>query len=145
MREVFFEVLLLGVMLSATGEVRNVINPPEMGMLDIPSGSFVMGNDTSPFWDQKPAHRITLSQPFRISITEITLTQYRQFRPDWDIASPDGFVRGVSWHDAVGFCEWLSRVTAYRSTKLMANHDARSRLTESPSTLPPKLPFVIVE
>lgn len=81
----------------------------EVEMAEIPSGAFVMGNDASPLWDQKPAHKVEISQPFRISVTEVTLEQYRRFRPDWSLASADGLVWGVSWHDAAAFCEWLSR------------------------------------
>ncbi len=87
------------------------------GMVDVPAGAFTMGNDTSPLWDQRPARHVVLSQPFRISTTEVTLEQYRRFRPEWTLASPDGFVRGVSWHDATSYCGWLTK-TEGRSFRL---------------------------
>lgn len=80
-------------------------------MVDVPAGTFTMGNDISPLWDQRPAHRVVFTQPFRISVTEITLEEYRRFRPEWALSSLDGFVWGVSWHDAVEYCAWLSRET----------------------------------
>ena len=84
-------------------------SPSMISMANIPAGNFVMGNDTSPLWDQKPGHSVTLSKPFRISTSEITLEQFRQFRPEWRLASAEGFAWGIPWQDAVAFCEWLSR------------------------------------
>ena len=34
-------------------------------------------------WDEKPAHRVTITQPFHMSGTEVTLGQFRQFMPDF--------------------------------------------------------------
>lgn len=112
---VFAALITLGMVLSAAGADSDGA-PVEIGMADIPAGAFTMGADTSPFWDQKPAHPVTLSGPFRISVREITLAQYQAFRPEWNTATADGFVCGVSWYDAVSFCAWLSGRTgkAYR-------------------------------
>ncbi len=77
-------------------------------LVKIPAGSFVMGQDTGGDWDESPAHRVTISKPFFISATEVTLDQFRQFRPDHD-AGLEGKAVGVSWYDAVAFCEWLSK------------------------------------
>ena len=58
-----------------------------------------------------------ITSSFYISETEVTLAQFRKFRPDF-VAVPGSelYVSGVSWHDAVAFCEWLSRAegTPYR-------------------------------
>jgi len=93
------------ILVAALGQQSSLM----IGMADIPAGSFVMGNDVSPLWDQKPLHAVTLSQPFRISTSEITLEQFRQFRPKWKQASSEGFAWGIPWYDAVAFCKWLSR------------------------------------
>jgi hypothetical protein len=101
-------VVILAVQTSAQEPVADT--SPEMPFAKIPAGTFVMGQDGSPLWDQKPAHRVTISRAFRISVTEVTLAQYRRFRPEWEITTADGLVRGVSWHDADAFCAWLTRV-----------------------------------
>jgi formylglycine-generating enzyme required for sulfatase activity len=78
-----------------------------MEMAAIPAGTFVMGEDYDSDWDERPAHRVTISRPYLISASEVTLEQYRQFRPQHDCAF-EGKATGVSWYDAVTFCAWLS-------------------------------------
>jgi hypothetical protein len=67
-----------------------------------------MGQDACGDWDESPAHSVTISKPFFISATEVTLEQFRRFRPQHEAATA-GKATGVSWHDAVAFCEWLSK------------------------------------
>jgi len=67
-----------------------------------------MGEDHGGDWDERPAHHVTIARPFKISTVEITLEQFRQFRPRHP-ASRDGKATGVSWRDAASFCEWLSK------------------------------------
>lgn len=78
-----------------------------MVLVQIPAGGFVMGQEQGGDWDESPAHPVTIRQAFQMSVSEVTLEQYRQFRPAHS-ASLDGKATGVSWHDAVAFCEWLS-------------------------------------
>lgn len=100
--------LLTILLVTSVGQCQEARAARNIRFADIPSGEFIMGNDDAPLWDQKPAHRVTLTKHFRISLNEVTLEEYREFRPDWTLASPDGFVWGVSWFDAVAFCNWLS-------------------------------------
>ena len=80
-------------------------------LVAIPAGSFLMGQDEGGDWDESPAHKVTISRPFRMSASEVTLAQYRQFRPEHE-SSVNGKATGVSWHDAVAFCEWLAKKEA---------------------------------
>ena len=80
-----------------------------MELVEVPAGAFVMGR-VDGYWDQTPAHKVTISKPFMISVAEVTVGQYRAFRPDAPIGGSDADgATGVSWHDAAAFCRWLSR------------------------------------
>lgn len=97
-----------------------------MVLVPIPAGSFTMGQDgpvsdcqiikhpgkfDDADWDEHPAHKVTISKPFLIGATEVTLCQYRQFKPEYagGKGADNDAVTGVSWSDAVAFCEWLSK------------------------------------
>lgn len=86
--------------------------------VEIPAGSFIMGS-TSPSAedrDEAPAHKVTISKPFRMGITEVTNAQYEAFCPEHKTlrgkegvsTADDDAVVNVSWHDAKAFCRWLS-------------------------------------
>lgn len=76
--------------------------------------------------DERPAHRVALSA-FRIAVLPVTNQDFARFLEATDHEPPrfwddPAFIRlqqpvvGVSWHDAVAYCEWLSDATgrAYR-------------------------------
>jgi len=78
------------------------------------SGTFTMGSGNGDF-DEEPVHDVTISQPFYMSIYEVTNAQYEQFDPDHALIDHRGFSREpdeavifVSWEDANAFCGWLS-------------------------------------
>jgi formylglycine-generating enzyme required for sulfatase activity len=61
-------------------------------------------------YDEVPTHKVAITKPFLISATEVTIEQFRQFRPDYrgyDHFAP--YASGVSWNDAVAYCQWLSK------------------------------------
>ncbi len=74
-----------------------------------------------PDLDEQPAHEVIVSRPFRMSVTEVTNEQYEQFDPAHKrfrealnshrptSTEDDDAVTFVTWHDAVAFCEWLSK------------------------------------
>ena len=82
-------------------------------MVLIQSGTFTMGSPSSEpsrYSDEKQ-HRVTLSKPFYLSATEVTQSRWKQVMGN----NPSRFkgdnlpVEGVSWFDAVKFCNALSK------------------------------------
>src|SRR5512146_487540 len=68
---------------------QSFVNGCGMKMIAIPAGTFTMGesNPVPPTmggpvsgaygdWDEIPAHRVTISQPFHMSETEVTAEQF---------------------------------------------------------------------
>lgn len=92
-------------------------------MVEVPSGSFLMGKvagDSDALWDEIPQHKVTISNTFLISATEITNIQYEQFDPshrskrgnekDMDFSMEDNeAVVNISLKEAMAFCDWLSK------------------------------------
>ncbi len=86
-----------------------------MRMVRIDPGTFEMGSHTGDA-DERPVHAVTLSKPFRMSVTEVTNAQYEQFDPGHRAlrgkrglsAKNDEAAVFVSWYDAAAFCRWLS-------------------------------------
>ncbi len=55
-------------------------------------------------WDEKPAHRVTITQPFHMAATEVTLGQYRAIRAgaSGERQDEDAAVNGISWERGGG-------------------------------------------
>ena len=103
-----------------------------MAFVPVPAGQFVMG-DAGGFPDERPEAVVAIGQPFYLGQIEVTNAQYALFDPRHDSAyidarGKDRFTRGypvnepgqpavrVTWHQAVAFCDWLSRKTGTRCT-----------------------------
>ena len=77
----------------------------------VPAGTFWMGScDGYP--DQRPRHRVEISQGFWLGRTPVTLGQYQVFRRDhrnnFSDDVPEHPVIVVSWYDTMLYCDWLS-------------------------------------
>jgi len=81
----------------------------------IPAGDFLMGSpnlsgDAS--GDEKPQHRVRITQPFYLGIYEVTQAEYEcvmEFNPSgFKESGPLSPVEYVSWDDAAEFCRRLS-------------------------------------
>ncbi len=97
----------------------------------IEPGTFVMGSSGDPLpdaltdgrshrargdFDEFPAHEVAISEPFYLSVTEVTNAQFEQFKPEHrELRGAMGFsnedneaVVFVTWQEAQDFCMWLS-------------------------------------
>lgn len=94
---------------------------PEMA--SIPEGWFSMGSETGQD-NERPVHRVWVDG-FQLAAVQVTNTDYGRFLAEtgapppafWNDANfnhPEQPVAGVSWFEAVKYCEWLSHVTGRR-------------------------------
>lgn len=93
---------------TACGLEATTTNSLGMKLVLIPGGRFEMGPAGSKY-------RVSLSNHFYLASTEVTLGQYRRFKPDHQVAgaSPefnedDRPAAQISWNEARAFGVWLS-------------------------------------
>ena len=116
--------LLLTCPIHAESPQESFVTSDGMRMVRVRAGSFMMGNALatdpaalrqSPVFthggeDERPVRRVLLSYDFFISETEVTAAQYSRFQEDHEDASHfSPYATGISWEDAEGYAQWLSR------------------------------------
>lgn len=87
------------------------------GFVVIPAGHFQMGapaNEVEPgTWNDAPLHEVTISRPFELQVAETTQEQYEKKTagkpPGQPKVCPQCPVVNVSWFQAIGYCNALSR------------------------------------
>ncbi|MEX2446288.1 MAG: SUMF1/EgtB/PvdO family nonheme iron enzyme [Dehalococcoidia bacterium] len=90
--------------------------PAATPFVELPGGEFTMGAHGRP--DEQPL-RLVRVRPFAVSVVPVTNLEYERFLREaghapphyWDdphFRRPGCPVIGVSWHDAVDYCAWLS-------------------------------------
>ena len=109
---------------------------PPTGTLPVAGGLFEFGGSGSTI----PAQKVAI-ESFFISETEVTNEQYQEFVKETNHQAPHGWneghypagtanrpVTGVSWQDAVDYCQWLStRVGALVRLPLEAEWELAAR------------------
>jgi len=111
--------LVLGMVSAGGGEKMPSLFTNSIGMkfVRIEPGSFLMGQASGGDGDERPVHKVAITRPFAMSVTEVTNVQYEPFDPQHRrlrgklgfSTKDDEAVVFVSWHHAVRFCEWLSK------------------------------------
>jgi formylglycine-generating enzyme required for sulfatase activity len=97
-----------------------ITNTIGMKLVLIPAGAFLMGSpesDKDAGNDEKPQHRVWITQPFYLGATPVTQDQYRAVtgaNPSHFKESDDLPVECVSWDDAIAFCNALSELEKER-------------------------------
>ncbi|MCY2986332.1 MAG: SUMF1/EgtB/PvdO family nonheme iron enzyme, partial [Planctomycetota bacterium] len=99
---------------------KMLTNSIGMKLALIPAGKFLMGSpdsDTETGSDEKPQHRVQITEPFYLGVYEVTQAQYQKVVGN----NPSKFkdeslpVGTVSWDDAMAFCKRLSEVAEERA------------------------------
>jgi formylglycine-generating enzyme required for sulfatase activity len=96
---------------------KKYTNSLGMKFVRIKPGTLMMGQKEGGDWDERPVHKVNITRPFYMAVTEVTNAQYEQFdashkymRDRRDLSKEDNeAVVFVDWNEAVRFCEWLSR------------------------------------
>ena len=112
-------------------------NPLSIEFTALPAGDCEMGADLSRDYitseraifiqDEFPVRRVKIKHGFEMSKYEITNLEYEQYDPAhaaWRGRAPGIAIRDndavvyIDWHDAVGYCRWLSKQDAQHDYRL---------------------------
>jgi formylglycine-generating enzyme required for sulfatase activity len=109
-------ILIEGCATPMPTEERQYTNSIGMKFVRIEPGSFTTGSAEGGDFDERPAHKVNITKPFFMAVTEVTNDQYEKFdlahksmRGKYDLSKdPNQAVIYVSWNEATKFCQWLA-------------------------------------
>ncbi len=97
----------------------------DMVLVWIPAGTFKMGSKKG-LRHERPVHEVKISRHFWIGRYEVTQSEYTQI-----MAKNPSFVKGqerpvewVNWHEAMAFCQKLTRIM-HRAGRLLKAYECR--------------------
>jgi formylglycine-generating enzyme len=101
----------------------SALSPIQPDLVYVPGGEYEIGDDAGR-QDERPAHTVRLSG-YWVARTPVTHYEYGRYltathieRPpfwhDARFSRPNQPAVGISWHEAVAFCAWLSAETGRR-------------------------------
>lgn len=121
---VIISIFLAFILSSCSKEDKSFTNSIGIKFVRIEDGSFKMGESntfdpdklgamkylTTGDYDEHPVHNVEISKPFYISVGEVTIEQFQKFQKSYKgVEKYSPYATGVSWDDAVAFCNWLSK------------------------------------
>ena len=92
------------------GDVTLNLNGVNLTLKRVAAGTFMMGSNDGAS-DEKPMHKVTLTQDFWMGETEVTQSQYKavmEENPSYIKKGGNYPVESVSWDDAMAFCKKLT-------------------------------------
>lgn len=117
-----------------------ITNSLGMKLKLIPAGEFLMGSpnsDGNVSADEQPEHRVRITEPFYLGVTEVTQRQWKAVmksalsdlkKGDWEYAGqgPNNPIYWVSWYDAADFCNKLSQREGWQPCYILKNVERES-------------------
>jgi len=118
---------------SSDTAAETIVNSIGMKLVPVPAGEFLMGSsDTDPGGreDEKPQHRVKITQPFLMGVYEVTQGEFQSVMElNTSFFSNEGPVKdslkefdcsrfpvdGITWYQAAEFCRKLSELPAEKS------------------------------
>ena len=94
-----------------TGQGQTMVAIPPSRMLVLGSPASEEGRTLEPKGIEFQ-QQMLINRSFALAAKEVTVTEYRRFRPDWKLrqytSSDQCPVNDLTWYDAAAYCNWLS-------------------------------------